>query len=86
MYHTIEFRSPICADVVLPGRKRLQQLVIEKGTRLRVEIRPHVIESDRGPIEVADLFLQDGSAARAVSFASFRFLDLEDCRPEGPPP
>jgi hypothetical protein len=79
MYHTIEFSSSIHADVAVPGRKRLERLFIQKGTRLRVEIRPYVLESDRGPVEVADLFLEDGCEARTVDFASFHFLEREDC-------
>ena len=39
------------------------------------DIKPYVAESDDGPVEVADLSLEDGSIARAVRFAAFRFLD-----------
>jgi hypothetical protein len=33
------------------------------------------VETRRGPVEVADLVLEDGSMARAVRFATFRFID-----------
>jgi hypothetical protein len=42
---------------------------------LSAQIKPYVLESTRGPVEVADLFLEDGSVARAVRFATFKFLD-----------
>ena len=75
MYHTIEFRLQGLAELETPGTDRLVQVFIKKGTRVRAHIRPYVVESDQGPIEVADLFSEDGTAARAVRFASFRFLD-----------
>ena len=76
MYHTVEFVQRVLADVAIPGQSRLEQVNIKKGTRLRAEIRAYVAESDKGPIEMADLFLEDGSAARAVNFSAFRFLDV----------
>jgi hypothetical protein len=53
----------------------LERLVITAGTRLRARIAPRVIETRQGPVEVADLHLEDGSIARGVRFASFNFLD-----------
>jgi hypothetical protein len=41
----------------------------------RVQLRPFVLETDEGLLEVADLFFEDGTAARAVPFASFSFID-----------
>ena len=40
-----------------------------------MQLKPYVLESAEGPLEVADLFLRDGSIARAVRFAAFQFLD-----------
>jgi hypothetical protein len=77
MYHNIEFRLEGSVELEIPGSTRLQQLVLQSGTRVRAQVKPYVVEAKRGPIEVADLFLEDGSAARAVRFASFRFLDDE---------
>jgi hypothetical protein len=60
----------------LPARRGAQcRLVLQNGTRVRAQVKPYVVESKHGPIELADLFLENGSAARAVRFASFRFLD-----------
>jgi hypothetical protein len=75
MYHNIEFRMDGLVDLEVPGTTRLQQLAIQNGTRVRAQVKPYVVESKRGPIEVADLFFEEGTAARGVRFVSFRFLD-----------
>jgi hypothetical protein len=75
MYHAIEFRLRGLAELETPGRPHLAQLVIKQGTRLHAEIKPYVVETKRGPVEVADLFLEDGSVARAVRYATFSFVD-----------
>jgi hypothetical protein len=75
MYHTIEFRLKGLAELETPGKPQLERLLIEQGTRLHAQIEPRVIESERGPVEVADLFLEDGSVARAVRYATFIFVD-----------
>jgi hypothetical protein len=40
-----------------------------------VQIKPYVMETEDGPIEVADLFFVDGTTARMVPFESFSFVD-----------
>jgi len=75
MYHRIEFRRKGVAEVESPGKARLEKVVIKPGTRLRAHLQPRVLETSQGPIEVADLYLEDGTVARAVRFAAFRFLD-----------
>jgi hypothetical protein len=75
MYHNIEFRLKGIAELETPGKQHLERLVIKQGTRLRAEIKPYVVETKRGPVEVADLFLDDGNVARTVRFATFRFVD-----------
>ena len=75
MIHTIEFRLKAVAAVESAGESRMEQVVIRPGTRLQARIRPFVVESDFGPVEVADLFFEDGSVAHGVRFASFSFLD-----------
>ena len=75
MYHTIEFRLKGLAELETPGKPQLERLLIEQGTRLNAQIKPRVVESERGPDEVADLFLEDGSVARAVRYATFIFVD-----------
>jgi len=75
MYHRIEFRLRVVAAVESAGKSRMEQVVIKPGTRLQARIRPYVVESKLGPVEAADLLLEDGSLAHGVRFASFRFLD-----------
>jgi hypothetical protein len=75
MNHTIEFRLRGLAELETPGRSHLEQLVIRQGTRLSAQIKPYVVETKQGPAEVADLVLEDGSVARAVRMATFRFVD-----------
>ena len=75
MYHTIEFRVPGRARVERQGTAVPVQVSIRQGARFKARIQPYVLESSLGPVEVADLFLEDGTAARAVRFASFHFVD-----------
>jgi hypothetical protein len=75
MYHSIEFKRDLLAELDVPGQGRTPRVLIDKGTRFKAEIRPYVVESAMGPIEVADLLLEDDTVARKVAFASFRFLD-----------
>jgi hypothetical protein len=48
---------------VKPGEKRCAQL------------KPYVIETNQGPVEVADLFFDDGTATRTVPYAMFAMLN-----------
>jgi len=75
MYHTIEFDEALTLDLELTRKHPLERVSILKGTRLRAQLRPHVLESDEGPIEVADLFFEDGTTSRGVRFSSFSFVD-----------
>jgi hypothetical protein len=75
MYHNLEFRMNGLIELESPDSTRLPHVVLQDWTRVRAQVKPYVLESGRGAIEVADLLLEDGSAARAVRFASFRFLD-----------
>jgi hypothetical protein len=75
MYHKIEFRLRAVAAVESAGKARIEQVIIKPGTRLHARVKPYVVESKLGPVEAADLLLEDGSLARGVRFASFRFLD-----------
>jgi hypothetical protein len=74
MYHTIEFSGDFFADLETSPRHPLKRVRIRKGSRLRVQVRPYVVESAYGPVEVADLFFADGTATRRVPFASFCFV------------
>jgi hypothetical protein len=75
MYHTIEFNVTGMIDLETARKQPLERLCIERGSRLRVQLRPYVIEAADGPAEVADLYLENGSITRAVPFAFFAFTD-----------
>jgi hypothetical protein len=75
MYHTIEFVGDFVIDLEVSRRTRLERMRIEKGTRLKVLMKPGVVEGEHGPIEVADLFFEDGTATRSVPFHWFFFVD-----------
>jgi hypothetical protein len=75
MYHTIEFRLKGLAEFETPGRAHLEQVVIQQGSRLSACTKPYVLESNHGPVEVADLLLEGGSIVRAVRMATFSFVD-----------
>ena len=75
MYHTVRFEVEFVADVEVSAKQRLDRLRIRKGDRVRAQLRPHVLETDDGPVEVADLFFEDGTTTRDVPFVSFVFVD-----------
>ena len=75
MIHPIEFQRQVFAEVDLPEHTYTQRVIIKEGTRLSAGIKPYVTESSDGPIEVADLLLEDGSIARAVRYSAFRFIE-----------
>lgn len=74
MYHTIEFRVDFTVDLEVSPRDRLERLLIRQGTRVRSQLRPYIHETEYGPIEMADLFFEDGTATRGIPFASFCFV------------
>jgi hypothetical protein len=75
MYHTIQFNADLTADLEVSPQRPLERLAIRKGTRVRAQIRPHVIEGPTGPVEVADLFFEDGTATRGIRFEQFAFVE-----------
>jgi hypothetical protein len=77
MYHTIEFAAEFVARPELPPPKRRQRALIRKGDRLKAQVRPYIVETRRGPAEVADLLFEDGSAASRVPYRLFSFVDCD---------
>jgi hypothetical protein len=76
MYHTIQFAAEFVAlpEVVPQGQRR--RALIRKGDRLKAQVRPYVVETRRGPAEVADLLFEDGSVARRVPYRCFSFVEF----------
>ena len=75
MYHTIEFTYEIMVDLQTSRKDRLEIILIPQGTRRCAQLKPYVIEGDDGPTEVADLFLDDGTALERVPFECFCFVE-----------
>jgi hypothetical protein len=75
MYHTIEFSVALWVDLGSSPQHWLERILIRRGTRLRAQIKPYVVETEDGPVEVADLFFADGTTIRMVRFESFSFVE-----------
>jgi hypothetical protein len=75
MYHTLEFAVESMVDLEVSRKQPLERVLIRRGTRVRAQLRPYVIEAKSGPVEVADLFFEDGSSTRAVRFEWFSFVE-----------
>jgi hypothetical protein len=75
MYHTIEFATEVPVALAWSPGDRLRRLSFRVGDRFPAEVRPYVVETAEGPLEVADLLLADGTAIHGVPFACFCFID-----------
>jgi hypothetical protein len=75
MFHTLEFSAELVVDVELSPKQPLERMRIDKGTRLKAQVKPYVVETEDGPVEVADLFFENGTATRLVTFSCFSFVD-----------
>jgi hypothetical protein len=75
MFHTIEFLGKFEVDLEISRKHRFERMLVYKGIRLQTQTRPHVVETKDGPVEVADLFLGDGSMIRGIPFGCFTFVD-----------
>ena len=74
MYHTIEFTEEFSGDLEVSRKQKLERILLRIGTRVRAQLKPYIAETQDGPVEVADLFFEDGTATRRVPFASFSFV------------
>jgi hypothetical protein len=77
MYHTIEFDEPLTLDLEVSAKYPLERVFVKKGTRLRAQIKPYVVDTEDGPVEVVDLFFEDGTTTRRIRFSSFSFVEIE---------
>jgi hypothetical protein len=75
MYHLIELAADLWVDVERSPRHCLERVRLRGGTCVLAQLRPQVVEAPEGPVEAADLYFADGTAARAVPYATFRFPD-----------
>jgi hypothetical protein len=75
VYHTIEFNGDFTVVLEVTPKQPREQLRIRNGTRLSAQIKPYVVESPDGPVEVADLYFDDGTTTRSVPFELFSFVN-----------
>ena len=74
MYHTIEILHNLAVDLEISPKHHLEKTVISAGSRRRVQLKPYVVETSEGLIEVADLHFEDGTTTRAIPFECFTFV------------
>jgi hypothetical protein len=74
-YHVIEFVTDWLVEVERAPGRPLEQVLIRRGARRCARVRPRVLEAGKWPVEVADLYFDDGTVARGVPFAAFAFAD-----------
>jgi hypothetical protein len=75
MYHLLEIDAALWVDMERSPRHRLERVRLRGGTCVLAQLRPQVVETPEGPVEAADLFFADGTAACAVPFAAFHFAE-----------
>lgn len=75
MYHVIEFTTDLWVDLERLPKHLLERMKLHRGTRRRAQLRPFVLEAVEGPVEVADLFFEDDTTARAIPFTYFAFAE-----------
>jgi hypothetical protein len=75
MYHTIEFLVESLVDLEISPKRWLERVLIKQGSRRQAQIKPYVVETTDGPVEVADLYFDDGTVTRGVCFEFIRFVD-----------
>lgn len=75
MFHVIEFLTDQWVDLERSAAHPLERVLVRRGSRRRAQLRPHVIETEPGPVEAADLFFEDGTATRDVPFAVLAFVE-----------
>jgi hypothetical protein len=75
MYHTIRFTVKRPLDLEISRKQPLERVLVQADTCVRVQIKPYVVETPRCPVEVADLFFEDGTCTRCVPYACFTFVE-----------
>jgi hypothetical protein len=75
MFHDIQFAVELMVDLEISPSRWLERILIRPGTRLQAQLKPYVVETEDGPVEVADLFFEDGTTTRMVPFALFSLVD-----------
>jgi hypothetical protein len=75
MFHTIQFVAEFVALPELVPQEQRRRVLMRKGDRLKAQVRPYVVQTNRGLVEVADLFFEDGSMTCRVPYRYFSFVE-----------
>jgi hypothetical protein len=75
MYHSLKVVVDFTADLETSPKYPLERVLIQKGIELRAQVKPYVVETAEGLVEVADLFFEDGTTTRRIPFANLTFVD-----------
>ena len=73
MYHGLRFRSDCQLGLQVPGKGKLERVMMRKGTVIEAQVRPHVEETEKGPVECADLDLKGDGILLSVRMKCFSF-------------
>lgn len=74
MNHRLRFRGEYELDLQVSGKARLEKVRMRDGEVIEAMLRPRVVETPEGPVEVADLQL-DGGTLLGVRMECFRFVE-----------
>ena len=74
MHHRLLFRGDYELDLQVPGKTRLEKIMMRDGEVVEASVRPRVQESKDGPVEVADLQLGGGTLL-GVRMECFQFFE-----------
>jgi hypothetical protein len=75
MYHTIEFAADSVLDLATSPKQPLERVQVRRGTRLLAQIKSYVAELEEGPVEMADLYFEDGTTTQGIRWAWFFFVE-----------
>jgi len=75
MYHTLEMLVDYAAELELSPQSPCERVLIQQGSRFKARTTAHVVEGDDCPIEVADLYFEDGAVTRNIPYAYLKFVE-----------
>jgi hypothetical protein len=86
MQHTIRFSVAFVASLETALGNQARKVLLREGGLFRVRLKPYVVETKGGPVEVADLYFDDGTTTRQVPFGFFHFVDQDPGLTDPPGP
>jgi hypothetical protein len=78
MSHQLQFQADCKLNLLLPNSRKLQKVLVEQGNVIEAGVFPYIQEAEEGPVEVADLCLDQIGVLLAVRMACFRFVETSE--------